>query len=44
MSPVIAESNFARRMKSSVDGLNDVVSMTKPAPSTTFVVPIIIEY
>ena len=39
VSPVTAESNFARKMKSRVDGSNEVVSMTKPGPMLTLVEP-----
>ena len=39
VSPVIAESNFARKIKSSVDGSKEVVSRTKPGPMTTLVEP-----
>ena len=37
------ESNFARKMKSSVVGFAGVVSVTNPVPMATFVEPIIIE-
>jgi len=39
VSPVIPESNFARKMKSSVDGSKAVVLITKPGPTLTLVEP-----
>ena len=41
--PVMFESNFARKMKSSVDGSKEVVSITKPGPTLTLVEPRFVE-